>query len=317
MKESQKRERKQKREKEWKSVNKHSTCWCQWWDSRNRCFCQSAAFPPLWMNWGINTFSICPSRLGVTPRVQSAVWCNDESLFYFDAVVHWPTFGAKWGRIFLQLKRRTTFVFIFSQRWFKHYKKITLVLKKGSILQYYPPKWPSFAPQPLHVHRFRLKLSELLFYARDGSSLTFSVQPLELLLELVHEVADRRADGAQVQVSVDADRRPIRGLRRRWQRRQLLPGDAERDVRWGGGKTGRGLRNFFIFAVADAESAMYFNIVAVCLPPSLTNPTFLRFLKAFRGKALGEFLQQLILLMFWNPSTWPQLFLTKMQKYSF
>lgn len=51
------------------------------------------------------------------------------------------------------------------------------------------------------------------------------------------------------------------------------------------------------FAVADAESTVYFHIVAVCLP-SLTNPTFFKSRKAFRGKALGEFLQQLILLMF-------------------
>lgn len=57
------------------------------------------------------------------------------------------------------------------------------------------------------------------------------------------------------------------------------------------------------FAVADAESAVYFNIAAVCLPPSLTNPTFLRLIQAFRGKALGEFLRQLILLMFSNTST--------------
>lgn len=52
--------------------------------------------------------------------------------------------------------------------------------------------------------------------------LTFPVQPFELLLELVDEVADGGADGSQVEVSVDADRRPISGLRRGRQRRQVL-----------------------------------------------------------------------------------------------
>lgn len=36
-------------------------------------------------------------------------------------------------------------------------------------------------------------------------SLTFPVQPLQLLMELVYEAADGGADGSQVQVSVDAD----------------------------------------------------------------------------------------------------------------
>ena len=53
-------------------------------------------------------------------------------------------------------------------------------------------------------------------------STTFPVQPPELLLELVNEAADGGADGSQVEVGVDADRRPIGGLGRGRQRRQVL-----------------------------------------------------------------------------------------------
>lgn len=62
----------------------------------------------------------------------------------------------------------------------------------------------------------------------SNSALTFPVQSLELLLELVHEVADGGADGSQVEVSVDADPRPIGGLGRGRQRRQVLPETREK-----------------------------------------------------------------------------------------
>lgn len=61
-----------------------------------------------------------------------------------------------------------------------------------------------------------------LLFPDTVNCLTFPVQPFELLLELVDEVADGGADGSQVEVSVDADRRPIGGLRRGRQRRQVL-----------------------------------------------------------------------------------------------
>lgn len=54
------------------------------------------------------------------------------------------------------------------------------------------------------------------------AALTFPVQPSELLLELLDEAADGGADGSQVDVGVDADRRPVGGLGRGWQRRQVL-----------------------------------------------------------------------------------------------
>lgn len=63
--------------------------------------------------------------------------------------------------------------------------------------------------------------------------LTFPVQPFELLLELVDEVADGGADGSQVEVSVDADRRPISGLRWGRQRRQVLSGTRKSKVMQG------------------------------------------------------------------------------------
>lgn len=53
-------------------------------------------------------------------------------------------------------------------------------------------------------------------------STTFPVQPSELLLELVGEATDGGADGSQVEVGVDAHRRPIGGLGRGRQRRQVL-----------------------------------------------------------------------------------------------
>lgn len=55
-----------------------------------------------------------------------------------------------------------------------------------------------------------------------NNALTFPVQSLELFLEPIHQAADGGADGAQVEVSVDADRRPIGGLRRGRQHRQVL-----------------------------------------------------------------------------------------------
>lgn len=102
-------------------------------------------------------------------------------------------------------------------------------------------------------------------------SLTFCVEPLELLLELADEVADGRADGSQVQVGVDADRRPIRGLRRRRQRCQLLLGGwgARRKVGWRGnglGTQGFGDAEKHGFCQADAEWGVCFNAAAVCLP---------------------------------------------------
>lgn len=39
-----------------------------------------------------------------------------------------------------------------------------------------------------------------------GLGLTFPVQELQLLLELVHQAADGGAEGSQVEVGVDADR---------------------------------------------------------------------------------------------------------------
>lgn len=53
-------------------------------------------------------------------------------------------------------------------------------------------------------------------------STTFPIQPSELLLELVGEATDGGADGSQVEVGVDAHRRPIGGLGRGRQRRQVL-----------------------------------------------------------------------------------------------
>lgn len=54
------------------------------------------------------------------------------------------------------------------------------------------------------------------------AALTFPIQPFKLLLELVHEAANGGADASQIEVSVDADRRPISGLGRGLHRRQVL-----------------------------------------------------------------------------------------------
>lgn len=62
---------------------------------------------------------------------------------------------------------------------------------------------------------------------------TFAVQSSKLLLELVHEAADGGADGSQVEVGADADRRPIVGLGQGWQRCQILWEAWERKVTQG------------------------------------------------------------------------------------
>lgn len=61
------------------------------------------------------------------------------------------------------------------------------------------------------------KLSRL-----DSGSLTFSIKPLKLVLELLDEAADRGAERPQVDVGVYADPRPIGGLGRVGQRGEVL-----------------------------------------------------------------------------------------------
>lgn len=67
--------------------------------------------------------------------------------------------------------------------------------------------------------------------------LTFPVQPFELLLELIDEVADGGSNGSQVEVGVDADGRPISGLRRGRQRRQVLRNRKSELIQSGGENT--------------------------------------------------------------------------------
>ena len=83
-----------------------------------------------------------------------------------------------------------------------------------------------------HIRLTHLQI--IVFYHQKSedliwvASLTFPVQSFKLLLELVHEAADGGTDGSQVEVSVDADRRPVAGLGRGRQLRQMLRETAER-----------------------------------------------------------------------------------------
>lgn len=43
--------------------------------------------------------------------------------------------------------------------------------------------------------------------------LTFSVQSLKLLVEIVDKAADGGSDGPQIEVGVDGDHRPVSNLR--------------------------------------------------------------------------------------------------------